>query len=235
VAYFVALLAGLALAVMTVAIGRGGAAHFNPAVTIGMWTVRQIKTLPAVAYIVAQLVGAFGAYYLYTYFAKTSLPAIGGSYDSRIMVAEAVGTFVLSLAWAAAVFNRFRGSKTAVTLGAGYALAIVLASSASIGVVNPAVALGIRAFTPTMGWATWGTYVLGPVLGALVGFNLYALLFAPENSFAAVKAVVSGLNQTKASTAAPAKAAPATTAKAAPKKRATTRSSSRSRSSRKAK
>src|SRR5579884_4064909 len=65
--YFVALLAGLVLAVMTVVLGRGGAAHFNPAVTIGMWTVRQIKTVPAVSYIVVQMLGGWVAYYLYTY------------------------------------------------------------------------------------------------------------------------------------------------------------------------
>src|SRR5580700_5635021 len=93
--YFVALIAGLTLAVMTIVIGRGGAGHFNPAITIGMWTVRQIKTVPAICYIVVQMLGAWAAYYLYTYFVKTSLASAGGHYDAHVLVAEAVGALVL--------------------------------------------------------------------------------------------------------------------------------------------
>lgn len=190
--YFVALAAGLTLAMATVALGRSGGGHFNPAITIGMWTARQIKTLPAFGYIVAQMLGAWVAYYLYTYFVKTSLPAIGGGYDSHVLVAEAVGAFILSLAFAAAVFNRFWSAKTAATVGSGYVLAIVVAASVvitggtGIGIVNPAVALSMRAFD-VFGSMGWGTYALGPILGAVIGFNLYALLFAPENTLMRIR------------------------------------------------
>lgn len=193
--YFIALAAGLALAVATVALGRVGGGHFNPAITVGMWTARQIKTIPAVAYIVAQMLGAWVAYYLYTYFVKTSLPVIGGHYDSHVLVAEATGAFILALGFAAAVFNRFWSVKTAGTVGASYMLAIVVAAGVvvtggtGIGIVNPAVALSMRAFD-VFGSMGWGTYALGPVLGAIIGFNLYALLFAPENSMARIRAAM---------------------------------------------
>jgi len=200
--YFVALAAGLMIAVMTVALGTVGGGHFNPAVTIGMWTTRQIKTIPAVAYIVAQMLGAWAAYYLYVYFAKMSLQPIGGHYDSHVLVAEAVGAFVFSLAWAAAVFNRYLNGKTAVTVGGGFVLAVIIASSASLGIVNPAVALSDRAFQ-VFGPMGWGTYALGPVLGAVIGFNLYALLFAPESSLLRMKSAVS--ERVSKATAAPAK------------------------------
>ena len=49
-------------------------------------------------------------------------------------------------------------------------LGILVASTASNGILNPAVALGIR---------SWNfVYVAGPVLGAIIGMNLYAQLFA---------------------------------------------------------
>lgn len=224
--YFVALAAGLTLAVMVVSLGRNGGAHFNPAITIGMWTTRQIKTIPAVSYIVVQMLGAWAAYYLYTYFVKTSLQSIGGHYDSRILVAEAVGAFVLSLAWAAAVFNRFWPAKWAGSVGAAYALAIVIASSASVAIVNPALALGLRAFDP-FGSMGWGTYALGPVLGAIIGFNLYALLFAPESSLLRLQAAVGErVGRAVSSSASSAKAAPAATKTAAKRP---SRSSSRGR------
>ncbi|HEU4966369.1 MAG TPA: aquaporin [Candidatus Saccharimonadales bacterium] len=193
--YFVALAAGLTLAVAMVALGRSGGGHFNPAITIGMWTARQIKTIPAVAYIAAQMLGAWAAYYLYTYFVKTSLPTIGGHYDSHVLVAEAVGAFVLAMGYAAAVFNRFWSVKTAGTVGTSYMLAIIVAAAVvvtggmGIGIVNPAVALSMRAFD-VFGSMGWGTYALGPILGAVIGFNLYALLFAPENSLARMRAVM---------------------------------------------
>lgn len=197
-AYFVALAAGLTLAMATVVFGRTGAAHFNPAVTIGLWTARQIKTLPALLYIVAQMLGAWTAYGLYTYFVKTSLQSIGGPYDGHVLVAEAVGTFILSLAFAAAVFNNFLNAKAAAVIGAGYTLAIIVAAGAlttnggmAIGIANPAVAIGMRAFA-VFGSMGWGTYALGPVLGAVIGFNLYALLYSPENALMRMRAVVGG-------------------------------------------
>lgn len=192
--YFVALLAGLTVAVMTIVIGRGGAGHFNPAVTIGMWTVRQIKTIPAITYIVVQMLGAWVAYYLYIYFVRTKLSPVGGHYDAHILVAEAVGAFVLTLAWAAVVFGKYWSSKAAATIGAAYVLAIIIASAAGIGIVNPAVALSMRAFD-VFGSMGWGTYVLGPVLGAIVGFNLFALLFSPQGNLAGVRAVVSSFGR----------------------------------------
>jgi aquaporin Z len=218
--YFVALIAGLTLAVMTIVIGRGGAGHFNPAITIGMWTVRQIKTIPAISYIVVQMLGAWAAYYLYTYFVKTKLASVGGHYDAHVLVAEAVGALVLSMAWAAAVFGKYWSSKAAATIGAAYVLAIIIASSAGIGIVNPAIALSMRAFD-VFGSMGWGTYVLGPVLGAVVGFNLYALLFSPQVSFAGMKAAVGGFGGSRSTSATAVAAAPS--AKPAARRRTTRR------------
>lgn len=221
--YFVALAAGATLAVMAVALGRDGGGHFNPAVTLGLWTTRQVKTVTAVTFVVAQLLGAWAAYYLYTYFARTTLQSMNVQYDSHVLVAEAVGAMVLSLGWAAAVFDRYSSSKAAVTAGASFALAIVVASSASLGIVNPAVALSDRAFE-VFGPMGWTTYALGPVLGAVIGFNLYALLFAPESSLLRLAAAVSARAASAGTTAgASAKAPAARVAKAPAKKRAASR------------
>jgi hypothetical protein len=53
----------------------------------------------------------------------------------------------------------------------------MVASVAAAGTLNPAVALGARSWE-------WGTTLLGPILGAVIGFNLYALLFAPTDALA---------------------------------------------------
>lgn len=202
VPFFVALGGGLTLALMVAALGSVSGAQLNPAVTIGMWTARRISTLTGVLYVAVQLLGAWLAYFLYTYYVKTSLQPIGGHFASRVLVAEAVGTAIFSFGWASAVYQRVTPAATAAIAGLSYMIGIIAASPAAIGLLNPAVALGARAWV-------WGTYVLGPVLGAIIGVNLYGLLFAESNGKAKAAAVA----------AAPAAKAPANAAKAA--KRAT--------------
>lgn len=231
--YFVALAVGLTLAALVSTFDGNGVSLFNPAVTIGMWTVRQLSALRALAYIVAEMLGAWAAYGLYTYFIKSSLQPVGGDYDGRILVAEAVGAFVLALAYAAAVFNNYTNARKAVTVGAAYTLAVIVAASATIGIINPALAFSVRALD-VFGSMGWTTYALGPVLGAVIGFNVYALLFAPESSLVRVRAAVSNrLNrkQAPAATASAPAAAPARRSSAASRSTAkrSTRSTSRAR------
>lgn len=178
--YFVALAAGLAVATLVVALGRVTSAHFNPAVTLALWTARQVRTIDAAVLVAMQFLGAWAAYYLYTFFVNSSLQSIGGHYSSRVLAAEAVGGLVLGLGWAAAAFHNYLNSYKAAAVGAAYILAILVASSASVGLINPAVALGARAWV-------WGTYAAGPLLGAVVGVNLYAWLFAPRTALAVAK------------------------------------------------
>lgn len=175
--YFIAIAAGAAVAVASYFFGNSSGAHLNPAITLALWTARQISTLAGAAYIVMQLLGAWAAYGVYHYLVATSLQPIGAHYSARILFAEAVGTLILALAWGVALFRRFDATNRALLLGGSYALAIIVAAPAGFGLANPAVALGVRAWN-IWGSMGWGTYVLGPVLGAIIGVNLYALLFA---------------------------------------------------------
>jgi aquaporin Z len=170
----VAAAAGLIVALMSFAVGGVSGGYFNPALTLGFWTARKLSTVTAILYIVVQLLGAWGAYYLYTYFVKNSLQPVGGHFTGRILVAEAVGTGIFAFGVAAAIYQGFSRAVTASFAGLALMLGIIAASSAAIGLLNPAVALGVRAWV-------WGTYVLGPVLGAVIGVNLYGLLFAEPN------------------------------------------------------
>jgi glycerol uptake facilitator-like aquaporin len=168
---FIALGAGLAIAAIYMIFGRVSGAHCNPAITLGMLTARRIPLLPAIVYIAAQLLGGMIAYGLYTYLTNQHIKP-NTHFDSRILISEAAGAFVFSLGWAAAVYNRYSTGRTAFTLAGSLAVGILVASFVNNGIANPAVALGLQS------WG-WGTYVLGPVLGAVIGFNMYALLFAP--------------------------------------------------------
>jgi len=175
VPFFVAIAAGLAVALMSFAVGNTSGGHFNPAITIGFWTARRISTARAILYVAAQLLGAWFAYALYTYFVNNTLQQVGGRYSGRVLAAEAVGTGIFAFGFAAAVYQRFTRPAIASFCGLALMIGIVAASSASLGLLNPAVALGVRAWV-------WGTYVLGPILGAIIGINLYALLFTDSGA-----------------------------------------------------
>lgn len=202
---FSAMAAGAVVALFTLGVGRASGAHFNPAITFGLWSVRRVQTLRAVVMIAAQFAGGAAAWALLKYFLGHSLTGIAGAeFEWKIFVAEAVGTGVFAMGFAAAVMQRFDEAKLAAGVGLSLFVGILVASLASNGVVNPAVAVGIQSWS----WA----YAAAPFAGALVGMNVYSMLFASPASLAAA-------SSSSVSVVAPAKK---TAKKAAPKRRKTT-------------
>lgn len=211
VPYFVGLAAGLAAALLFLVFAKASGGQFNPALTIGLWTARKVKTLEAAAFVVVQLLGGYLAGLLYQYFIDSDLSAVSGTFSGRVLVAEVVGAALFAMLVAAAIsHNRNEGVKASM-IGGGLALGIIAASSASVGIINPAVALATNA------WA-WGTYVLGPVLGAVIGVNLYTLLFATADKKSAAVST-SSVKVAKPKVASKAKKAPAKKKPAARKKK----------------
>ncbi len=173
--FFADVAAGVTLALMVLAIGEVSGAHINPAVTLGMWTVRKISTARALVYIVAQMLGGLAVWGLLSYLINKPLPSIAAkSFDWRIFIAEAIGTFVFTFGIASAVYQGYEGARKAITIGASLMIGALVASIAANGLLNPAVALGVQSWDKM--------YVLAPIIGSVVGVNLYALLFAPTGS-----------------------------------------------------
>lgn len=169
-----AMVAGLTLGVMTLVVGATSGSHINPVVTLGLWTARKIKTLQALVYMVAQVAGAYASWLLCQYLLNQKLINKGGPtvMNWRIFTAEAVGTFIFTFGLASAIYQGYKGLKFAATAGTSLFVGSLVASFGSLGLLNPAVAGGLR----TIGVA----YVAGPVIGAIVGINLYSMLFAPS-------------------------------------------------------
>jgi aquaporin Z len=183
VPFFIAMAAGLTVAALTFAFGNVSGGYFNPALTFAMWTARKLAPLTAFAYILMQALGAYVGYALYVYYVKNKFAPIGGVFNAHILVAEAVGTGIFALAWAGALYQGFSSAVRASVSGLAYMIGIVSASAAAIGLLNPALAIGVKA------WVL-GTYVLGPFLGAVVGVNLYGMLFAETEVVTAGATVV---------------------------------------------
>ncbi|HVX58167.1 MAG TPA: aquaporin [Candidatus Saccharimonadales bacterium] len=187
VSYFVATSVAAALGVVYMMFSGLSGAHVNPAITFGMWTARKIGTVRGVSYIIAQLLGGFASWQLYQYFTDHKLQSRTASWDWRVLLAEATGTLVLSMGFAAALTRGFTALEGALTYATSLFAGIMIAATAAAGFLNPAVALGLRSFD----WV----YILGPLVGALVGINLYGYLFTPAtaNASAASRASKAGV------------------------------------------
>jgi aquaporin Z len=221
VSYFIATSLAVTLMVIVLAFGGVSGSHVNPAITFGMWTARRIGTLRAVAYIAAQMLGGLAAWQLYQYVANKQVAARTVHFDTHIWVAELVGTFILALGFTAAISRVLDALQSAVVYSAALFAGIILASVGSAGFLNPAMALGLR---------SWGTvYILGPLLGGLLGVNVYYLFFAPAETrfgLSALRGRRSNAAVTSKSTRASKTAAKSTRAKAPVRKKPAARSRS---------
>lgn len=176
---FTALAAGITVVTFTSVVGRISGGHFNPAITLGLFSLRKVSFVRTISYLVAQVVGALAAWQLYEFFTDRALKNTSTSFDWKIFVAEVIGAAIFGLAFAAVISQKLEGYQAAVSIGMGLFLGLTVAGLASTGILNPAVAIGVRSFDVN--------YFLGPVVGVLVGMNLF--MYAMSGEARKVKAV----------------------------------------------
>src|SRR5438128_5965025 len=168
----VGLVFGLVIMVMVYATGHLSGAHINPAVTVAFTLTRHFPARDAVAYVAAQLAGAAaGALVLLA--AWPSAPAHLGATSPAVGTAtallyEAVLTAILMFViMAVATDTRAVGAAAAIAIGGAIGLDALFGGPVTGASMNPA-----RSFGPALVSGTWTgfwVYVVGPVVGALVG------------------------------------------------------------------
>lgn len=173
----IALAYGLAVAMMTFALGNISGAHFNPAITIGFWATKKLGTITSILYCGAQLLGSIaGAYLLAAIIPEpvwrpvalgvtdlaadiTRMPAMG---------IEAALTFFVVLTFALTAVDREGKFHKSGSFAAGFAIAVgaLLGGPFTGAAMNPA-----RVFGPAIvarHWTNQGIYWIGPLLGGLI-------------------------------------------------------------------
>lgn len=182
----IALAHAIVLSVMVSVFMNISGAHFNPAVTLGLWIAKKIDLKGGLLYILTQLIAAVLAALLI----KSILPAMAGQATGyglprialavtfpQAVVIEAVLTFFL----VSAVFGTAVSPK-APNVG-GFAIGLVLLFDMLVGgpltgaAVNPA-----RAFGPAMVAMDWHgqlAYWVGPLVGGAFAGLLWAKLLLP--------------------------------------------------------
>lgn len=167
------ILAGITLALFVYSVGHISGTHINPAVTIGLWSIKKIKTNEAMSYVISQICGAVSALVLALVMDKTY--TITASNDILVGLAEMAGMILFTFGIASVVFGKVSNAVSGVMIGTslfmGISIAVLMGSN---GVLNPAVALGIRSFSLM--------YLLGPIVGSIIGMKLYATLQDDQDS-----------------------------------------------------
>lgn len=188
----VALAFGLALVVMVSAFGAISGAHFNPAVTFGLWMAGKIDPVKAVGYIIAQLIGVVAAAVVIRFVFSPEVPSTAGltalneaaGIDLiKGIVVEAMVTMVLL----AAVFGTAVDARAprigGLAIGLALAAGILFAGNLTGGAVNPARWFGPAVVAGDFSGAL--VYIVGPLLGAGIVALVYRLLILPEAEAAA--------------------------------------------------
>ncbi len=157
-------LAGLVVMLFVYFVGHISGTHLNPAVTIGLWSIKKIKNNEVVLYLVAQFFGAAAALLLVSY--TVGLAPLTVSNSLMVGLAELVGTFFFAFGIASVVYGRTPSLFSGVVIGGSLLLGIAVAATmGSNGVLNPAVAFGIQSFNVM--------YILGPIAGSVLGMQAY--------------------------------------------------------------
>ncbi|HZC34486.1 MAG TPA: aquaporin [Chthoniobacterales bacterium] len=165
---------GASLMVMIFAGGHISGAHYNPAVTLGVWIRGACSAFEAGSYLLAQVIGAIVASLAAGFLlGHGSAPAASTATAAQVILAEALGTFalvytVLNVATAPATSgNSFYGLAIGFTV---FAQAVAV-GKVSGGAFNPAVAIGVAVLglaNVANLWIYWISEFLGAGLAAVL-------------------------------------------------------------------
>ncbi len=170
----VALAFGLAVMVLVFAVGHISGAHFNPAVSVGFYSVGRLSKADLYQYLAAQGLGALAA--SLTLKSLVQAPSIGETGYSlmawQAWGVEAVATFLLMFVIiSVATDKRASGVVAGIAIGGAIAADALWAGPLTGGSMNPA-----RSLAPAIVSAQWGglwVYLTAPFAGAIAAANVY--------------------------------------------------------------
>ncbi len=192
----VALAFGLTVLTMAYAVGHVSGAHFNPAVTVGLWVGGRFPIRDVVPYILAQVLGGIaGAGILYVIATGQAGFDMAGGFASNgygdhspghySMIACAVTEVVMTFGFLFVILGSTHGNAPKGFAPIAIGLCLTLIHLISIPVtntsVNPARSLGPALFEG--GWALQQLWLFwaAPIVGAAVAGAVYRWVGGTEN------------------------------------------------------
>ena len=169
---------GLVIMAMIYATGHLSGAHINPAVTVAFSVTRHFPLRDAALYVPSQLAGAVSGALLLRFVWHGTPADLGAtvpsvSYGSALVYEAVMTGFLMFVIMAVATDTRAVGAAAALAIGGTVALDSLFGGGVTGASMNPA-----RSYGPALVASQWNgfwIYVVGPVLGAVVGAFAYQL------------------------------------------------------------
>jgi aquaporin Z len=193
----VALAFGLTVVTMAYAVGHISGGHFNPAVTVGLWSGGRHPAREILPYTVAQVLGAaVGAFVLYVIASgKAGFDVVGSGFASNGygahspdgysmvagFVAEVVLTFFFLLVILGATDKRAPAGFGPLAIGLCLTLIHLVSIPVTNTSVNPARSTGPALFVGGWALAQLWMFWVAPILGAVAAGFAHRSLFASSD------------------------------------------------------
>jgi aquaporin Z len=193
----VSLAFGLTVLTMAYAVGHISGAHFNPAVTVGLWAGKRFPASEILPYIVAQVIGAIvGAGILYVIASgKAGFSTAGGFAANGFgdnspgkyaliacLVTEVVMTFFFLVIILGSTHNRAPKGFAPIAIGLGLTLIHLVSIPVTNTSVNPARSTGPALFVGGWAIAQLWLFWVAPILGAILAGFFYSWLIGDEKN-----------------------------------------------------
>ena len=169
---------GLIVMVMIYAVGHISGAHFNPAVTFAFAIGRHFPWRDVPRFWTAQLIGGLTASVLLRWMfgevAHLGATRPSGSTQQSFVLEIVLTFFLMFVITSVATDVRAVGQAAAIAIGGTVGLEALFAGPISGASMNPA-----RSLAPALVSWTWSDqwlYVIGPMLGAVLGVLAYQLV-----------------------------------------------------------
>lgn len=204
----VSLAFGLTVLTLAYALGSISGAHFNPAVTLGLWAGGRFPTSRILPYIVTQVAGAIAAaavlYVIASGKAGFSLAdgfAANGYGEHSpdgysllaALVAEVLLTFFFLVIILAATHTRFPAGFAPIAIGLGLTLIHLISIPVTNTSVNPARSTGPALFVGDWALSQLWLFWIAPIAGGLLAGLAYRFLFEEE-----LEPPITGVSEIKA-------------------------------------
>lgn len=180
----VALTFGLIVGTMIYATGHISGAHFNPAVTLAFAATRHFPLALVPAYLAAQCGGAIAASValrlLFGEVARLGATVPAGGAGQALALEVVLTFFLMFVIISVATDTRAVGQAAALAIGGTVGLEAIFAGPISGASMNPA-----RSLAPALVGGTWTAqwlYVVGPVVGALLGALAYQFIRGQQSA-----------------------------------------------------
>lgn len=193
----VALAFGLTVLTMAYALGHISGAHFNPAVSLGLWAGGRFSACQLIPYIIAQVLGAIAAAaVLYCIASGKAGFDVSAGFASNGYGAQSPGGYSLGAAFITEVVltagfllvimgaTDKRAPAAAAPIAIGLCLTLIHLISIPVDntSVNPARSTGVALFAQGAAIKQLWLFWLAPLIGGAIGGIIYRLCFTDNST-----------------------------------------------------